>query len=150
MEPTIRPARPEDLSEIERIEELCFPVPWSKASIEAELAPDSRRLALVIDAGDRLLGFAFVWVIADELHLVSLAVDPSARRQGWGQALLDAILDFGEARGAALVTLEVRISNQAARALYRGNGFLEVALRPRYYPDSGEDAVVMVKPLNQN
>ena len=145
---THRRALPADLTRVMEIERASFASPWSEDSIASELDPDDpRRLPWVAELGGRLVGFALVWVVADELHLVSLAVDPAVRRQRIGQGLLDAILATPEAEAARLMTLEVRASNAAALALYRRNGFVEIALRPRYYPENDEDAVVMLKPL---
>ena len=144
---TIRRGVASDLAEVSRIERACFPSPWSDAALGLELSGDPRRLALVVEEEGRLIGFALVWVVADELHLVSLAVDPARRREGWAQALLDRLLDTEEGRRANLLTLEVRPTNSAAVALYHRNGFLDIALRPNYYPETGEDALVMLKPL---
>lgn len=143
-----RRALPEDLPQVMAIEQASFPTPWSEESIAAELDPgDPRRLPWVAERDGRILGFALVWVVADELHLVSLAVDPTQRRQHIGQRLLDAVLATPQGRCARLMTLEVRASNAPALALYRRNGFVEIALRARYYPENDEDAVVMLKPL---
>lgn len=144
---TIRRGVASDLAEISRIERACFPSPWSEAALAIELTGDPRRMALVVEEEGHLVGFALVWVVADELHLVSLAVDPARRREGWAQALLDRLLDTEEGRAANLVTLEVRPTNHAAVALYHRNGFLDIALRPNYYAETGEDALVMLKPL---
>lgn len=148
MEVTHRRALPADLSRVMEIERASFPTPWTQESIAAELDPDDpRRLPWVAAVDGQVIGFALVWVVADELHLVSLAVDPPYRRRHVGQGLLDAVLATPEGRRANLMTLEVRASNTAARNLYQRNGFVEIALRSRYYPENDEDAVVMLKPL---
>jgi [ribosomal protein S18]-alanine N-acetyltransferase len=89
------------------------------------------------------LGFALVWLAADEVHLLDLAVEPQFRRQGTGRALLHAVIEGGRAAGGARVLLEVRRSNTAALALYAGAGFRELDVRRAYYADNGEDALVM-------
>jgi [ribosomal protein S18]-alanine N-acetyltransferase len=148
MELRTRRAVPADLPRVMAIERASFSAPWSEDSIASELAAgDPRRLPWVAELDGVIVAFALVWVVADELHLVSFAVDPAMRRRGIGQLLLDAVLDTPEAKRASIMTLEVRATNRAALALYRRNGFLDIALRPRYYPDTDEDAVVMLKPL---
>jgi ribosomal-protein-alanine N-acetyltransferase len=74
---------------------------------------------------------------------MNIATKPSARRQGHGRALLQDMIQTGQARSVRWVTLEVRRSNLAARALYASFGFVEQGIRQRYYSDNGEDAVVM-------
>jgi [ribosomal protein S18]-alanine N-acetyltransferase len=88
-------------------------------------------------------GFALVWHAADEVHLLDLAVDPSARRRGAGRALVAQVLAYAREVRARLVLLEVRRSNDAAIALYRSAGFSENGVRRGYYSDNGEDAVEM-------
>jgi ribosomal-protein-alanine N-acetyltransferase len=143
----IREASPEDLSIVMALEKAIFPSPWTRAMLSAELAEDVFHIALLALEDETAVGFAFCWRIVDELHLVNLGVLREHRRSGCGQALLDAILTHRKAEGAAIVTLEVREANEAARAFYRHNGFNEIALRHRYYPDTGEDAVIMLKKL---
>lgn len=88
-------------------------------------------------------GFALVWLAADEVHLIDLAVEPESRRRGVGRALLRAVIAGGRAAGGAQVLLEVRHSNTAALRLYAGAGFRELDVRRAYYADNGEDALVM-------
>lgn len=143
----IRPAVLGDLDALVDLERAAFADPWSRESLRTELAGDSRRMPLVACDGDDLVGVALIWVVADELHLVSLAVRPDRRREGIAQALLDAALASEAGRRASIMTLEVRAGNAGAIALYRRNGFVDVALRPHYYPDTDEDALVMLKSL---
>jgi ribosomal-protein-alanine N-acetyltransferase len=87
-------------------------------------------------------GFVIFWVVADEMHLLNLAVHPAHRRRGISRALLTAAMEQARSRGAAVVWLEVRPSNQAALTLYRSFGFEEVGVRRNYYTDNGEDALI--------
>lgn len=89
------------------------------------------------------LGFALVWLAADEVHLLDLAVDAAFRRRGVGRALLRAVIEGGRSAGGAQVLLEVRRSNAAAIHLYAATGFRELDVRRAYYADNGEDALVM-------
>lgn len=94
-------------------------------------------------ADDVPVGFALVWRAADELQLTDLGVTTRARRQGLARALLAELRREGLENGARVLLLEVRASNLPALELYRSFGFVELDRRPRYYPDTGEDAVVM-------
>lgn len=87
-------------------------------------------------------GFLLAWHAADELHLIDLVVAPSARRQGFGRALVNHLIEHARGSGARVVLLEVRKSNAAAVRLYEGAGFIVAGERPRYYSD-GEDALEM-------
>ncbi|HKK71729.1 MAG TPA: ribosomal protein S18-alanine N-acetyltransferase [Candidatus Krumholzibacteria bacterium] len=149
MDVETRPATRGDLEAILAVERASFPAPWSRDALAAELQGDPRRMPMVAVHAGKVVGFALVWVIADEVHLVNLAVLPDHRRRGIAQQLLDAVLDTEAGRRAAIMTLEVRVGNDEAIAFYRRNGFVDVAFRPRYYPDTHEDALVMLKPLRE-
>lgn len=145
----IRAARAEDLPRLVELEAGIFAAPWSESCIAAELNGDPQRISLVCEVDAEVVGYAFAWHVADEIHLVSLAVQSGQRRRGLGQQLLSAVLEAPQTREASIVTLEVRSGNDAAQSLYRRNGFVEVALRRAYYPDNREDAVIMVKQLRR-
>jgi ribosomal-protein-alanine N-acetyltransferase len=136
-----------DLEAILEIEQVSFSIPWTREGLLPELEDDGRHLPLVAIRDDKLVAFVLIWIVDHELHLVNFAVRPELRREGIGQALLDYTLAKAVARGTTVVTLEVRDGNEAARELYRRSGFVEVALRPGYYPDTSEDAVIMIKTL---
>jgi ribosomal-protein-alanine N-acetyltransferase len=141
----LRRATLADLDTLEQLERAVFRVPWSRQSLAAELDGRPGRIALIaLDDFGVVSGFAFGWRVADELHVVSVAVADSRRRQGIGRALMVGLIESPEAAGAVIATLEVRAGNEAAQALYRSFGFRPIALRPRYYPDNQEDAVVML------
>ncbi|MBC7973235.1 MAG: ribosomal protein S18-alanine N-acetyltransferase [Verrucomicrobia bacterium] len=90
-----------------------------------------------------LLGLGCYWAILEEAHITMLAIDPAYQHQGLGQALLHALMSSAHQRGLERATLEVRLSNQAALALYQKFDFREAGRRRRYYPDNGEDALVL-------
>jgi ribosomal-protein-alanine N-acetyltransferase len=94
-------------------------------------------------AGTFILGFAGIWFLADEAHLATIAVRDQWRRRGVGGQLLEATIDLAVKESARLLTLEVRASNEAARAMYASYGFAEVGMRPGYYSDNKEDAILM-------
>jgi ribosomal-protein-alanine N-acetyltransferase len=97
----------------------------------------------VVRAGARVVAYAGVWLMVDEAHVTTFAVLPAYRRRGIGGLLLSGLMALSADMGAAVVTLEVRLSNVAARQLYQRFGFRPVGVRPRYYSDNGEDALIM-------
>ena len=124
------------------IEHRANPAPWSERSFRNEL--DHRhglfRVALV---EGKPVAYGGVWLVIDEAHVTTLAVDEGLRRHGIGRALIiDLLLDARDA-GMLCATLEVRASNSAAVALYESLGFTTTARRKKYYPDNKEDALVM-------
>jgi ribosomal-protein-alanine N-acetyltransferase len=143
----IRRATLGDLDAVEAMEKRIFTTPWSRAALIPELRPGRGKLPLLASFQGKAVGYALVWVIHDELHLVTIGVEAEHRRRGIARALLQAVVDHPQAVEARIMTLEVRMGNEAARAFYRGEGFTEIAVRPRYYPDNREDAVVMLKAL---
>jgi ribosomal-protein-alanine N-acetyltransferase len=93
-----------------------------------------------------LVGFAGMWVVSGEAHVTTIAVAPEHRRHGLGEALFLALLGEAIRRGGEVLTLEVRVSNLAAQALYEKYGLTRQGLRPRYYSDNAEDAYIMTSP----
>ena len=139
----IRRMRPEDIDGVWEVEKSCFPDPWSREAFEAELSGLNPTVYFVAEAPDgRVCGYMGVWHILDEGHVTNVAVHPDYRRMGIGRRLVETVLLDGRQKGIYNFTLEVRPSNEAARALYRELGFREAGLRKRYYSD-GEDALIM-------
>ena len=101
------------------------------------------------DTTEQVAGIIIFWMVHDEVHIRNVATDPERRRQGVGRALMVAAETQGVERGATLSTLEVRRSNEPALQLYRSLEYRQVGLRPRYYADNNEDAIVMVKELSR-
>jgi ribosomal-protein-alanine N-acetyltransferase len=115
----------------------------SPFDVETELARGYARLwVLRRDAAAPLAGFLLAWEVADEAHLIDVIVAPSERRQGFGRALVETLLNHARARKSRVVLLEVRRSNLAAQTLYTSLGFEEVGERTAYYAD-GEDALLL-------
>jgi ribosomal-protein-alanine N-acetyltransferase len=144
---SIRAGVPADLDAIDALERRAFTTPWSKEALRAEICAGEDRVCLIAEVAGEFAGYAMFWGVADEIHLVTIAVEPGMRRRGIASALLNSLLDSDLAHDKSLVTLEVRAGNSAAIELYRRYGFREVALRPRYYPDNHEDALVMLREL---
>ena len=133
----------DDLDAVQEIERRSFRTPWPAHAYRTELETNRLAQYLVARAGGRVVGYGGIWLMADEAHVTTFAVDPDWRRRGIGERLLLALLDLAIARNAREATLEVRLSNLPARRLYEKYGFRPVGLRPRYYSDDNEDALIM-------
>ncbi len=142
--------REDDLARVAGIERDGFRHPWSEELIRRELG-HAWSVILVAEqdgpGGGEISGFVVFWLVHDEVHVLNIAVAPGARRRGIGRALMEAAADEGRRRGAKIATLEVRRSNVPAIELYRMLGYRQIGIRPNYYADEGEDAIVMVADL---
>jgi ribosomal-protein-alanine N-acetyltransferase len=137
-----------DLDAVMQIEQLSFRAPWSRQVFLEELSRPWAFLDVMRATTSRnVVGFCNYWRVADEIHILKVAIHPDARRIGFGSRLLSHILDFARRHRCRLVTLEVRRSNEPAQRVYRRFGFKAVGLRPSYYADDNEDAVVMLLEL---
>ena len=133
----------DDIPAVHAIERASFTVPWPDDAYRNELVTNRLATYVVARAGDEVVGFGGLWVMVDEAHVTTFAVDPRWRRRGAGEWMLLALLDLAVERRAREATLEVRLSNMPARRLYEKYGFRPVGIRPRYYSDNGEDALIM-------
>jgi len=133
----------DDLPAVHAIERASFSVPWPDDAYRNELLTNRLASYVVARAGDDVVGFGGLWVMVDEAHVTTFAVDPRWRRRGVGEWMILALVDRALERGAREATLEVRLSNMPARRLYEKYGFRPVGIRPRYYSDNGEDALIM-------
>jgi len=146
----IEPMTVDDLAAVHRIEHASFSKPWPDEAYRSELQANRLASYLVARAGGDLIAFGGIWLMVDEAHVTTFAVDPAWRRRRIGETLLLALMDLAIARQAREATLEVRLSNLPARRLYEKYGFRPVGIRPRYYSDNGEDALIMTtEPLNE-
>jgi ribosomal-protein-alanine N-acetyltransferase len=143
---SFRRASAADVDRVMEIERDGFRHPWSRELIERELGHAWSQLLLAEDGG-AVIGYIVFWLVHDEVHVLNVATALEARRRGVGRALMEAAEEEGRRRGARLSTLEVRRSNAPALALYLGMGYRQVGVRPNYYAEEREDAVVMVKAL---
>jgi len=146
----IIPATPADLPELLRLEEACFSAPWTRKMLEAELTGNQFAHFLVAREAEKpatadgpIVGSLCFWIVFEEVRLMNLAVAEEKRRRGIGAALVDSALRAGMAQTATRAVLEVRASNHAALTLYRRAGFTQVSIRPTYYSNPVEDAVLM-------
>jgi ribosomal-protein-alanine N-acetyltransferase len=135
-----------DLPEVQAIERASFTTPWPPHAYKTELETNRLASYLVVRSDGHVVGYGGVWLMVDEAHITTFAVHPAWRRRGIGDRLLLELLDVALERGAREATLEVRLSNVPARRLYEKFGFRPVGLRPRYYTDDNEDALIMTTP----
>lgn len=145
MEPRIRRMEPGDIPAVLSIEEESFSNPWRKEDfLFAIVSPDYEAVVAELEGP---VGYAIYRFSGKEVHIGNLAVESSHRRKGVGSALLRHIFEQARRNGAVRATLEVRVSNEAARRFYLAHGFFCVAVRKGYYRKPREDALVMVKLL---
>lgn len=141
-EVTIRPMSADDILEVLEIERNAFSDPWSEGIFAEELSAP-RRAWFVAEDASGIVGYAGVAVLADDAHVMNLAVRQDRRHRGTGRRLLGCMREMATELGARLLTLEVRENNHAARELYESEGLELAGARPRYYSDTGEDALIM-------
>ena len=139
----VSPMELADVASVEAIELASFSAPWPPNAYRTELQTNRLAHYMVIRVGSRIVGYAGLWLMVDEAHVTTFAIHPDWRRRRLGERLLLALLDAAFDRRAAEATLEVRLSNLAARRLYEKFGFRPVGIRPRYYTDNNEDALIM-------
>ncbi|MEG6586831.1 ribosomal protein S18-alanine N-acetyltransferase [Dendrosporobacter sp. 1207_IL3150] len=138
----IRPMLAEDIEDVLAVEVLSFSTPWSQDAFESEI---TNKLAyyLVLEDNRQVIGYAGMWLILDEAHITNIAIIPQYRRSGLGEKLLLEMIQKAKLHGAASMTLEVRVSNNAAQCLYEKLGFEKRGIRKQYYTDTKEDALIM-------
>ncbi|HYI21541.1 MAG TPA: ribosomal protein S18-alanine N-acetyltransferase [Candidatus Limnocylindrales bacterium] len=132
-----------DVPDVHRIESASFPVPWPDYAFRQELETNRMAHYLVVRSHSEMVAYAGLWLMVDEAHITTFAVLPNWRRRGVGGRLMVELMRLARDLGSRVMTLEVRLSNQPARALYGRFGFRPVGIRPRYYSDNGEDALIM-------
>ena len=139
----VEPMTLDDVADVHRIESASFPTPWPDYAFRQEIQTNRLAHYLIVRAGDETIGYGGMWLMVDEAHVTTFAVLPGWRRRGAGATLMLALMHLALELNARMVTLEVRLSNHPARALYAGFGFRPVGIRPRYYSDNNEDALIM-------
>ena len=140
---TIHSLSLEDLPRLMEIEKQSFSLPWSLQSYRDELLNNELAHYVGLYVNDQLAAYGGFWRIFDEAHICNIAVAPQFRRRGLGEALLRAQIALSVSLGVERITLEVRVSNYAAQGLYEKLGFRACGIRPKYYQDNNEDALIM-------
>jgi ribosomal-protein-alanine N-acetyltransferase len=155
----VQPMALSDIDQIIEIEEAVFAAPWSARAYRFELTSNPNSTMIVVRRQPQpvlglqpwrprqpILGYAGFWLLVDEAHIATIGVRPAEQGKGLGELLLVSLLERASDLGVQRATLEVRISNLKAQAMYEKYGFETVSLRRRYYADNDEDAFIMATP----
>ncbi|MFL7811192.1 MAG: ribosomal protein S18-alanine N-acetyltransferase [Anaerolineae bacterium] len=155
----VEPMTLSDIEQVIEIEEAVFSAPWSRRAYRFELTENMNSTLIVVRRRPQavlglrpwrprppVLGYAGFWLLVDDAHIATIGVRATAQGKGLGELLLVSLFDRARALGARRATLEVRVSNVKAQALYEKYRFEKVSLRRRYYADNDEDAFIMATP----
>lgn len=142
----IRRMTMDDLDGVMHIEESSFPAPWSRYAFEYDLIHNPHANYFIFIQDEMIVGYAGLWSFETIGHIVNMAVLDEYRHKDIAKKLLVHTMEYGRANGVKRFTLEVRASNEPAINLYRSHGFVDVGIRPRYYQDNCEDALIMWTP----
>ncbi len=151
MDIRIENMREEDLPEVMEIEKMSFSSPWSWHSFLRDINDNSYAMYLTAKYEDKVVGYVGSWLLVDEIHITNLAVAPNYRQQGIATKLITETIrkiKSSKNRELVFISLEVRKSNKPAIKLYQKLGFDKVDIRPEYYRDNQEDALIMRKELD--
>lgn len=140
----IRPMEVKDLDVVMALENDLYKSPWNKKNFLDELEGNQYAYLFVLEHEGNIFGYYGVWIVADSATITKVSVNRALQNKGLGKILMDDLLTRTQEAGAVYVSLEVRVSNASAIHLYEINGFKNMGVRKRYYPD-GEDAYSMVK-----
>jgi ribosomal-protein-alanine N-acetyltransferase len=146
---TLEPIVHDHVDHVLRIERELFPAPWTEAMFRQEVEETWLSRSFVAKTDGKIVGYIIAWFLRGEVHVLNLAVTQAYQRRGFARRMLQHVIDQAQAEAFHLVTLEVRVSNDAAKLLYLSMGFAPVGIRRRYYHDNNEDALVMTKRLRE-
>lgn len=138
----VRLIEEKDIPQIMDIENASFSVPWSENSFRDELV-NSVAIYLVAEVNEKVVAYIGMWKVFDEGHITNVAVLPSYRGKGIGQTVVNRLFDVAKENDITRLTLEVRRSNSNAIKLYEKSGFVNCGIRPNYYTEPKEDAIIM-------
>jgi ribosomal-protein-alanine N-acetyltransferase len=133
----------DDVPTIVEIEHEAFSSPWSEGAFRAELTQNLFAKYMVMELEGTVIGYGGMWLVIDEAHITNIAVREKYQGQGYGKELMKELMKTAHWLGAQRITLEVRVSNERAQNLYRKMGFYPSGVRPAYYSDNQEDALIM-------
>jgi len=143
----------EDLPQIMQIEQDAFSIPWTKEAFENELTNNRLAHYMALEVEGQVIGYGGLWIIADEAHITNIAIHSTYRGRGLGKKLVQELVRTASFLGAKKMTLEVRVKNEVAQHVYKQFGFVEAGIRPKYYADNNEDALIMwadIEPINDD
>ena len=139
----VRPMTLGDLDGVMTVEHDSFLTPWSRSAFEEELTQNRLARYLVADENGAIVGYAGTWLVINEAHVTNVAVHVQRRKEGIGRLLMEKLMELARDNGMESMTLEVRVSNAAARHLYQQLGFAEAGIRKNYYSETKEDALIL-------
>ncbi|MBV8245397.1 MAG: ribosomal protein S18-alanine N-acetyltransferase [Candidatus Eremiobacteraeota bacterium] len=139
----IEPMSERDIATVMKIEAASFTTTWPANAFSNELRDNKLAYYYVGKIGEKIVAYGGIWVILEDSHITTIAVEPQHRGNRYGEIMLLFLLDQAIVRGASWITLEVRESNDVAQNLYRKYGFTSVSTRRGYYSDNSENAIVM-------
>ena len=140
---TVRPMVMTDVDGVMAVEHDSFLTPWSRSAFEEELAQNRLARYIVAEENGAIVGYAGTWLVINEAHVTNVAVSSPRRREGIGRLLMQNLMELARENGMESMTLEVRVSNAAARHLYQQLGFVEAGIRKNYYTETKEDALIL-------
>ncbi len=140
---SVRPMTLDDLDGVMAVEQESFLTPWSRSAFEEELVKNRLALYLVAFDAESIVGYAGTWLVINEAHVTNVAVHAARRREGIGRLLMEALMQMARDAGMESMTLEVRVSNEAAKTLYQQLGFVSAGIRKNYYSETKEDALIL-------
>ncbi len=146
----IRTLEEKDLEQVLAIEQSVFTSPWPMREFLYELHENPFSNLIVIEEEGTIVGYCDYWILYEQAQIADIAVMTSYQQKGFAQQLMDYVVRMVEEQGCENISLEVRVSNTKAIRFYEKNGFITVNTRKDYYPDTHEDAYLMVKPLGGN
>lgn len=148
MEIIIRRMREKDLDRIMEVEKAAFTTPWSRESFLLEINKNQLARYFIAEVDGLVVGYGGIWLILDEGHITNIAVDKEYRRLGIGKRILEELIGLCKECNIVAMTLEVRQNNEPAKNFYKEYEFIEYGIRPNYYADVNQDAIVMWKKLD--
>lgn len=143
MDLSIRGIEEADIDQIVEIEKECFPTPWSREAFLTEIHENKLARYLVAELDGKVAAYGGMWLILNEGHITNIAVKKEYRGLGIGNRIVESLIYYCASKNIQSMTLEVRKSNIVAQNLYKKYGFVESGVRPRYYSDNNEDALIM-------
>lgn len=137
----------EHIKDVHKIEEDSFSIPWSEKAFYDELTKNKMAIYIVAKKDNEIIGYGGMWHVINEGHITNVAVKKEYRGKGIGSRIIKAFIDIAKEKEMIGITLEVRVSNDIAKNLYKKNGFIMEGIRKEYYEDNKEDAIIMWKNL---
>lgn len=143
----VRKMKISDIEKVLEIENECFSTPWSKDAFITELTKNKLAKYFVAEVNGEVVAYGGMWLIVDEAHITNIAVSHKYRGMSIGTKVVENLIQEGKNTNICRMTLEVRKSNLNAQGLYKKLGFIFSGIRPKYYQDNNEDAIIMWKDI---